>query len=259
MSLAGTTGTAPVAPATPSGSTTNSGVLGTGISGSSLLGAGALAGGAGYLLSQGPAPLPSEYSELLGNVPQLQNTATALEGEGQSLLPGAQALTQQGTAELSMANAGTLTPAQQSQLQQYKTDLANKSNQMFYSMGRNPNEDTAAITEQADNDAKVNAMAQQDIQTTIQLGLGELSAGGQQESSALGFTNAGLGFTSAANNALIAAGQAQVQANQSYSNSLTSVFTAIGTVLGGAAGFAAGGPAGAAAGAAVGGAVGKAV
>jgi hypothetical protein len=228
-------GTAPSSTGTFGGLTTNQ-----------LLSGGALAaGGAGaaYLLSQGPAPLPGEFDQLLGNVPGLENEAGALEGEGS-------ALTTAGTSALAQGEAGTLTAPQQAQLGQYQQQLTNQSDQMFASMGRNPNQDTSAISSQADIDAKVNAMAQQDIQSTIALGLGEISAGSSASGQALGFENA-------ANTALIQAGQAQVAADTAYSNSLTAAFSAIGTLFGGVAGAAIGGPAGATAGAAVGGAAGK--
>jgi hypothetical protein len=240
------TGPSPDFPAAPSNPSTFGG-----LSTSQLLSGGALAGGGaglGFMLSQGPAPLPSEYGQLLGNVPGLESEAFALEGEGS-------ALTAQGTSALAMGANGTLTAPQQAQLQQYDQQLTNQSDQMFASMGRNPNQDTSAISSQADIDAKVNAMAQQDIQSTIALGLGEISAGSSASGQALGFENA-------ANSALIAAGQAQVAADTAYSQSLTSAFTAIGTmagtVIGGVGGAVVGGPAGAIAGASVGGAAGGA-
>jgi hypothetical protein len=96
---------------------------------------------------------------------------------------------------------------------------------MFASMGRNPNQDTSAISSQADIDAKVNAMAQQDIATTIQTGLSEISAGSSASGQALGFENA-------ANTALIAAGQAQVAADTAYSQSLTNAFSSIASIFG---------------------------
>ena len=60
-------------------------------------------------------------------------------------------------------------------------------------------------------------MAQQQIQSTIQLGLGEISAG--------------QGFESQANQALVQAGQAQLNADKAYSDSLTSVFSSIAKIL----------------------------
>jgi hypothetical protein len=119
-------------------------------------------------------------------------------------------------------------------------------------MGRNINQDTSGISTQANIDTQVNAMAQQDIQSTIALGLGETSAGNAYESTSLGFENA-------ANTALIAAGNAQIQTDKDYSSALSGTFGAIGTVLGGVAGAMVGGPAGAMVGASIGGAAGKAV
>ena len=65
-------------------------------------------------------------------------------------------------------------------------------------------------------------MAQAQIQSTIQLGLGEISGG----SSLIG---QGLSFQTAANQALIAAGEAQIKQDQTYSAALTSAFTALGS------------------------------
>ena len=212
---------------------------------SSALGLGSLAVGAGalgYMLSQGPSPLPSEYGTLTNTqVPTLnadatafQNNVPALQGEATSLETGGAALSAQGTQALQMAQNGQLTPAQQAQLSLYSTGLNNKAVQTYASMGRNYNQDTSAISTQGEVDTQVNAMAQAQIQSTIQLGLGELSAGNQMTSQGLGFQNSALGYgnaataaTSAADSALIAAGQAQVQQDQSYSSSLTSVFSAV--------------------------------
>ena len=201
----------------------SSGLFGTGISGSTALTGGGLALGAGglaYLLSQGPAPLPSEFQTLTGDVPQETAEATSLEA-------GGQALTGQGAQALQMAQQGQLTPEQQAQLSLYHEGLSNTAEQTFASMGRNINQDTSGISAQAQIDTQVNAMAQAQIQSTIALGLGEVSAGNTM-------TNTGLGFQNAANSALIAAGQAQVQADTNYSNALTGVFTAIGSMVGAA-------------------------
>ena len=93
-------------------------------------------------------------------------------------------------------------------------------------MGRNANQDTSFISTKADIDTKVNAMAQSQIQSTIQLGLGELS-------SASGFDSAALGFESEANNILLEAGKEQVQLDTNYSNALTNAFKAVGSLFGG--------------------------
>jgi Chaperone of endosialidase len=180
------------------------------------------AGGLAYMLSQGPAPLPSEFGQLTTeNVPWLESGANWALGQGQQYAgAGAQAL--------QMAQAGVLTPEQQAQLSVYSKGLENTALQEFSSMGRNPTQDTAFISAQADIDARVNAMAQQQIQSTIALGLGEVQAGSS-------FTGQALGFENAAKSALIAAGQAQVAQDQSYSNALTGVFSAIGSIFGMAA------------------------
>lgn len=187
-----------------------------GLSSSSALDLGALgigAAGLGYLLSQGPSTLPSEFSELTASVPMLNAQGGTLFNEGQTF-------TTQGAQALDMASKGELTPEQQAQLSLYKGGLQNTAAQTYASMGRNPNQDTSFISTQGNIDTQVNAMAQAQIQSTIALGLGETSAGST-------YSGEALGFESAANSALIAAGNAQIQQDQSYSNSLTGVFTAL--------------------------------
>ena len=211
----------------------------------------AAAGGAGLagLFLSGSTQLPEQYQQLEGNVPGLEAEAGTLESEGQTF-------TSQGAQALQMAQNGQLTQPQQAQLQLYQGGLQNTAAQEYASMGRNANQDTSFISTQAQIDTQVNAMSQQDIQSTIALGLGEVSAGSAATGQALGFENA-------ADNALIAAGQAQVAADQSYSNALSGAFSAIGTILGTAGGAAiggsVGGPTGALVGASVGGNVGKSV
>lgn len=178
------------------------------------IGAGAL----GYLAGKGPQALPQQYGDLTGSVPGLRAEGQALEREG-SVLTG------QGTEALRMAQAGQLTDPQKAQLGQFSTGLENQTRQQFYNMGRDPNQDTGFIGQSAANDAQVNAMAQQQIQSTIALGLGELSSGAS-------FSGQGLGFENAANNALIQAGQAQLQSDQAYSKSLTDTFATIGKMFG---------------------------
>jgi hypothetical protein len=201
------------------------GASSSGPSSSSLLSLGALgvgAAGLGTILGEGESPLPPEFSQLTtSNVPWLESGASTLFNEGQTF-------TNQGAAALSMAQNGILTGPQQAQLEQYKEGLTNTADQTYASMGRNINQDTSGISTQADIDAKVNAMSQQQIQTTIALGLGETSAGSS-------LTGQGLAYESAANNALIAAGQAQLQQDKDYSTALTGAFSSIATILGGAA------------------------
>ena len=203
------------------------------------------AGAAGLLLTGGSTQLPPQFQQLEANAPVLEADANTTFSEGQTFAG-------QGAQALQMAQNGQLTPPQQAALQLYKQGLNNTAAQTYAGMGRNINQDTSGISTQANIDTQVNAMAQQDIQSTIALGLGETSAGNAYDSTSLGFENA-------ANTALIAAGNAQIQADKDYSSSLSGAFGAIGTLLGGVAGAAAGGPAGAMAGASIGGAVGKAV
>ena len=203
----------------------------------------AVAGGAGLagLFASGSDQLVPQFQQLENNVPQIENEAQTLEGEGQTF-------TTEGTQTLNNAAAGVLTPEQQAQLSVFHTDLTNTANQEYANMGRNPNQDTSYISTQADIDTKVNAMAQQQIQSSIALGLGQIGAGNSA-------TGQGLGFQNAADAALIAAGNAQVASDAAYSTALNGAFSAIGTILGGSIGAAVGGPAGAVAGASIGKAV----
>lgn len=180
------------------------------------LGLGAL--GFGALLGKGESPLPSEFGQLTSTVPTLQ-------ASGQGVISQGGGLVTQGQEALGMAQRGELTPEQQAQLSVYSKGLTNQTRQQLYSMGIDPDKSTQGITLTADIDAKVNAMAQQQIQTTIQLGLGQISGGS-------GLIGQGLGFESAANQALITAGEAQLKQDQSYSQSLTAAFTAIGKMFG---------------------------
>lgn len=189
------------------------------LAGPASLGVGVL--GLGTLLAQGPGQLPPQYGQLEAGVPWLQQTGQQVTGQGQSLLS-------QGQGALGMAQRGELTPEQQAQLKQYSSGLENQARQTYANMGRNPDGDTSFITTQGNIDTQVNAMAQQQIQSTIQLGLGEISGG----SSLIG---QGLGFENAANQALIAAGEAQIKLDTAYSSSLTSAFGAIGQMFGAAA------------------------
>lgn len=200
------------------------------LGGLSPLQAGGLAAGAagiGSLLAQGPGQLPYQYSEATQYAPWLQSTGT------QNITQGQQDIAQ-GEATLGQAAAGQLTAPQAAQLGQYQSGLTNQSRQMFYNMGRNPDADTAAITQQANVDQQVNAMAQQMIQSTIALGLGQAQIGSN-------LMGAGTQQISAADQALIQAGQAQVQLDTTYSNNLTSAFGAIGKMFGLSAIFGGGG------------------
>lgn len=222
---------------------------GGGLSSSSALGLGSLAVGAGGLaaiLGQGESPLPQEFSQLTNNnVPWLESSA-------QTLFSGGQNLTSQGADALRMAQNGQLTAPQQAQLQLFREGESNKAQQTYASMGRNINQDTSGISTQSHIDAEVNAMAQQQIQTTIALGLGETSAGNSMIGQSLSFENA-------ANQALVQAGEAQLKQDAAYSSALTGAFSSIGQILGMAGGAAIGGPVGAGIGGTLGKSIGGAV
>lgn len=188
--------------------------------GNSALGLGALgigAAGLGSILARGESSLPGQFGDVTASVPGLRNEASVLANESNALISG-------GTATLDAASRGILTPEQQAQLGQYGTGLTNQARQQFYGMGRNPDQDTAFISQTADIDAKVNAMAQSQIQSSIALGLGQLSSGSS-------FAGQSLGFSNAANTALIAAGEAQLRQDKSYSDSLSGAFGAIGKLF----------------------------
>lgn len=196
-----------------SGSFGDPGSLSLGSAGA--LGLGAL--GLGTMLARGPSPLPGEFGQLTENAAGMTTTGQGLVTQGQGLVG-------QGQSALAMAQRGELTPEQAAQLKVYSGGLTNQSRQMFANMGRNPDADTAFLSQTANIDAQVNAMAQQQIQTTIQLGLGEISGGNS-------LIGSGMGFENAANQALLQAGQAQMQNDKNYSDSLTSAFSAIGKML----------------------------
>lgn len=189
-----------------------------GLGSAAALGVGAL--GFGAILAQGEGSLPSQFGQASGNASWENSTGQGLIGQGEGMVG-------QGQQALLMAQNGQLTPEQQATLSQYQSGLTNQSRQQFYNMGVNPDSNTAFVTQQGNIDTQVNAMAQQEIQSTIALGLGEVSGGNSLISS-------GLGFENASNQALIAAGQAQLQKDKQYSDSLTSAFSAIGSMFGGA-------------------------
>jgi hypothetical protein len=200
-----------------SSSSSSGGLTGGQLGGAAALGAGAL--GLGAILGEGESPLPSEFSTVTNTqVPWLQSAGQWAENQGQQYAgAGAQAL--------QMAQNGVLTPQQQAQLSLYKNQLGNQTNQMFSSMGRNPNQDTTAISAAADNDAKMIAASQAMIDSTIKLGLGE----GQLGST---FTGQGEADENAATNALIEAGNAQLKNDQAYNTALSGAFQAIGQIAG---------------------------
>jgi hypothetical protein len=195
-------------------------ISGVDFSGSQMLGAGALglgAAGFGALLAQGPGQLPAQFGQLQGQVPGMNAQALSLEQQGQGLVS-------QGQSALAMGQAGQLTGPQKAQLGQFQSGLTNQARQQFYNMGRNPDADTAFINQTGNIDAQVNAMAQQQIQTTIQLGLGEISGGNS-------LIGTGAGIQNQANQILLQAGEAQLKSDQSYSSNLMSAFTSIGTLF----------------------------
>jgi hypothetical protein len=191
------------------------------LSSGSMMGLGALglgAAGFGAILGQGEPKLPWQFGQLSNNAALMEQQGGTLFGEGQQLYG-------QGAAALGMAQQGQLTTPQQAQLTLESQKLNNQASQAYASMGRNINQDTSGISTQANIDTQINAMAQQQIQSTIALGLGEIQTGGSMTGQALGFENA-------ANQALVQAGEAQLKNDQAYSTALTGAFTSIATIMG---------------------------
>lgn len=192
----------------------------------SPLGLGQLAGGAigaadlAMVLGRGESSLPSEFGTVAGS------WAPAQFQQGQTEFGAGYTLANKGTQALTMAQRGQLTAPQQAALGETRNALSNQAAQMYYSMGRSPTRDTSFLGTTADIDAKVNAMAQQFIQTTIQLGGAELSAGAS-------FMTAGSSAESAATNALLAAGSAQMKLDEDYSNAIQAAFGAMAKGFGG--------------------------
>jgi hypothetical protein len=206
----------------------------------STLGPTAAAGGglAALLLSGGGPQIPWQVGQVGANATGLEGEASTLWGTGNQLIAG-------GESSLGPAMAGVLTPEQQATLTTEQQSAENVADQTFAAMGRNPNQDTSFISTQTDINTKLMAAANTFVNTNIQNAFSEISAGGT-------LTSQGNTDMNAANQALLESARLTMQADQNYSNSLTSAFSAIGTIFGGVAGFAAGGPAGAVAGANIG-------
>jgi hypothetical protein len=215
-------------PLTPSGGSSG------GLSGGQLLGLGggaAAVGGLGYLLSQGPSPLPSQYGQLTGQqVPILNQDAATYNAEAAAMMQTGAGFTAQGQDALRMAQSGALTPEQSAALQQTKGGLENSAQQMYAGMGRNINQDTSGISTEADIAAKTTAMGQEYIKSTIALGLGEVGAGAQFSGLGAQFSGLSLQATGLADQALIEAGKAQLQQNQTYTSALSGAFGALGAM-----------------------------
>ena len=205
------------------------------MSGNQLLGLGggaAALGGLGFLLGQGPSPLPQQYQQLQGGVAGIEQQGQVYNADAAALLSQGQSLTSQGQDTLRRAESGALTPEQQAGLSQTQHGLTNQAKQMYASMGRNPEKDTSYINTQANIDEQVTALGQKYIQSSIALGLGEIQAG--QGFAGLGaqYGQLGLGYQSEADRDLIAAGDAQLKQNATYTSALSAAFGAIGSVAG---------------------------
>lgn len=192
----------------------------------SPLGLGQLAGGLigaadlAYVLGKGESPLPSEFQNVT------QTYAPTEFAQGQSEFAQGQQLVGLGTQGFKMAQAGKLTAPQAAQLGQTRESLQNQAAQMYYGMGRSPTHDTSFIGTQADIDAKIGAMYNSFIQSTIALAGAEMSAGHSLEAS-------GIAAESAATQATLQAGQAQFAADQDYSNAIQAAFGAVAKGFGG--------------------------
>lgn len=204
------------------------------------LGPTAAAGGglAALLLSSGGPSIPPQLGEVGTNVTGLENEATTLFGAGNDLIAG-------GKSALGPAMAGVLTPEQQAALTTERQSATNVADQIYASMGRNPNQDTSFISTQTDINTKMLAAANTFVNSNIANAFQEISTGAS-------LTGQGGQDLSAANSALLQAAQMTMQADQNYSSSLTAAFSAVGSIVGGIGGAAIGGPAGAVAGASIG-------
>jgi hypothetical protein len=205
------------------------------------LGLGALGvGGLAYMMGKGPSQVSSipYFAQAQGQVPELQGRSALDWNQGQALV-------RQAGDAYGMAQRGELTPEQAAQNKILTTSEENQARQMYASMGRDYNRDTSAISTQQQIDLNATARAQAFIQSTIALATSQMGAG----QSLLGLS---LNESNAATNILMQEGQAQIQLNKQYSDSLSSAFKAIGTVFGAVVGGVAGGPAGAMAGATIG-------
>lgn len=220
---------------------------GLSLGGAGALGLGALAlGGVGVMAAGGPTQVSSipGFAQANAQVPTLLNQSGQTFQQGQNLVG-------QATNAYGMAQRGELTPEQAAALKLTRDSEMNQARQTFASMGRDFNMDTSAITTQANIDTMITAQAQSYIQSTIALATSQMQAG----TTLIGDS---LQESGAATNILMQEGQAQIQLNKQYSDSLTAAFKAIGSVVGGVAGFMVGGPAGAMLGASAGGSLGTA-
>ena len=225
-----------ITPSLSSGSTSTSPLS---LNASSLAPAAAAGGGLAALFLAGGGPdIPPQIGQVDTNAAALESEADTLWGSGNSLIAG-------GQSALGPAMAGQLTPEQQATLTTEQQSATNVADQIYASMGRNPNQDTSFISTQTDINTKLMAAANQFVQTNIASAFQEINAGAS-------ITGQGGQDMSAANSALLQAAQLTMTADQNYSNALTGAFSAIGSLVGGIAGFSAGGPVGAIAGASIG-------
>lgn len=188
--------------------------------GFSPLGLGALGAGAaglGLMFAKGPGELPPQYQQLQAEAPVMYGQGSTLFGQGQGFIS-------QGQEALAMAQRGELTPEQTAKLQLSRQGLQNVAAQTYAAMGRT-GVDTSKIQTAADIENQVTALAQSYIDTTIKLGLGEITAGTQ-------LTGQALQFETAANQALETAGKAQLALDKDYSDSLSSVFGSVAKMAG---------------------------
>lgn len=207
-----------------------------GLSTNQFLGAGALGLGAlglGTVLARGEQPIPQQFQQLEATVPQLQAMAGTYGGQSQQLFGEGQQFLGQGQQALGTAAAGELTAPQAAALDLTRRGLDNTARQIYASMGRDPAHDTSFIETQEGIDQQTTALAQAYIQSTIQLGLGEVSAGQSLTGQAGQFGQLQLGAMSQASQALIAAGNAQLAQDKAYGDSLNAAFGAVGSLVGG--------------------------
>jgi hypothetical protein len=154
-------------------------------------------------LAVGAAPLALALG--MGQ-PQLPSSAQALQGQ-------ANALSQQGQADLSSARAGNLNAGQTAVLSQMKTDLTNQWRQTLFNQGvQDPTKDARWPQIEAAIDSQVTQQTATLIQQNV--------------------TNA-LAETGQASTALMGIAQMQMTSDQNFTNNLLNATKALGTAVGG--------------------------
>jgi len=207
----------PVSGTTPSGfaptdTELSGGLTGTAPSASPLSGAG---GGGGFTNTLNSF-LSSPYTKIAAGVAPLALTLgmgqPGLPASAQQLQGQAQALSQQGQADLASARAGQLNAGQTAQLGQMRSDLLNQWRQVLFNQGvQDPTKDARWPQIQAQIDSQVTQQTGTMIQQNI--------------------TNA-LAETGQASTALTSIAQMQLASDQNFTNNLIGATKSLGVAAG---------------------------